>query len=351
MNLHYISNYDYLVNALVFGASKFKPSLYYDDHGNASIGFNFNLNDPLTFRRILTYLQFDVDGKFLPESAQVAERYYMQLLQFALSSHNGGNAHALNTVVQKILSARHLDTRYANVKDFARLTEFRINSQKDSVGLGFELIKTYETVVDNWITAHDFDILKSNSHLLSRSTRERAVLVSLAAQHIIGFDEEGKPKASALAQALIDDHRPRIWHFIRYALTANGATETETMRHLYEAELFGVYDEGVTQNTISRTYCKKLYDMYNEHKKDIMVFERDNGYLISKANLNYRLTPPDHIKTLEQSFSIAYNHIRSAPTIHLTKESAVNYMESHMNDLVDFWAVHGKKELEHEIAV
>ena len=351
MNLHYINNYDYLVNSLVFGASKFNPNLYFDDHGNASIGFNFNLNDPVTFKRLLTYLQFDVDGNYLPEKVWAAERYYIQLLQFALSHDNGGNVHALNTVVQKILSARHLDTRYAEVKDFPRLTEFRINSQKDSVGLGFELIKIYETVLDNWITAHEFDILKSNSHLLSRTTRERAVLVSLAAQHIIGFDAEGCPRATELANALIEDHRPKAWHYIRYGLTNGHTAERETMRHLYESELFGVYDEGVTQNTISRTYCKKLYDMYNENKKDIMLFERDNGYLISKANLAYRLTPPDHIKSLEQSFSIAYNHIRSAPTVHLTKETAVSYLESNMSDLVNFWALHSKKELDHEIAI
>lgn len=270
----------------------------------------------------------------------------------AILQENGADTISLRITVQNILAARRQDPRYNTSHNFDRATEFSIASQKDGVGLSFELIKIYEKTVDSWITAHNFDILKKNSHLLSRATKERAVLVSLAAQNYIGFDDQGNPKASKLAAALIDDHRPNAWFTIRYDAIDSFTPPHENliMRRLYESELFGVYDEGISHNSISREYCKKLYEAYNHYKELLMKFERDHGYLVSKANLIYRLSGPDHIRNLEQSFSLAYNHIRTSPKAHEAVEAAVSYMENSMDDLRDFWSRYGDQALDHEIA-
>jgi hypothetical protein len=186
--------------------------------------------------------------------------------------------------------------------------------------------------------------------LLSRNTKERAVLVSLAAQHIIGVESDGTPLNIPLANALIDDDRGETWYTIRYRLCDSALPGANVIKQrLFESELFGIYDKDTKTNNINRGCCKKLYAMYNRHKDHILQFERNYNHLIAEANLERGLTGKQQIKNLEQSFSVAYNHVRTIPYMSPPIENFVAQAEEGLEELIHFWA--RQDDLDYEIAL
>ncbi|WP_455206467.1 hypothetical protein [Kaarinaea lacus] len=350
MKLHYIKHYEALVSQLIFGSRFFHHSLYISTSGTAAIGFNFNLQDTFTLNRVLEAAGFDVDGKKLSGQALVAERYYIGLLRSAFTHCDGSDLNSLKVVVTNILSARQADSRYQAFPQFKRCDEFTLASKDKGFAITSAVIQHYERIVDNWLTAFGFDILKSNSHLLSRNTKERAVLVSLAAQQVIGVESDGTPRNVTLANALIDDDRGEAWFIIRYCLYDSALPGKSLIKQrLFESELFDIYDNDVAIDNISREQCKRLYAMYNRHKDRILQFERNYNYLIAQANLELGLTGKHQIKTLEQSFSVAYNHIRTIPYVSPPLNNYVAQIEEGLEDLINFWAQ--QDDLDYEIAL
>lgn len=350
MKLHYIEQYDALICQLVFGSRFFHHSLYISSSGTATIGFNFNLKDTFTLNCVLEAAGFDVQGKQLAGQALVAERYYIGLLRSAFTHFEGSDLGSLNVMVDNILSARLADSRYNAFPQFKRCEEFTLDDKDKGFAITHTVVNHYERIVDNWLTAFGFDILRYNSHLLSRSTRERAVLVSLAAQQIIGIESDGTPRNIPLANALIDDDRGEAWFTIRYSLCDGAAPRKSVIKQrLFESELFGIYDNDVGTDNISREQCKRLYAMYNHHKDAILQFERNYNYLIAEANLELGLKGKQIIKTLEQSFSVAYNHIRTIPYVSPPINNYVAQVEEGLEELVNFWA--RQDDLDYEIAL
>ncbi|MGD8569986.1 MAG: hypothetical protein PVJ39_18005 [Gammaproteobacteria bacterium] len=354
MKLHYTKHYDALVKRLIFGSNPFRANLYFNDTGHAAIGFNFDLRDTFTLRRVLEVLGFDVHGKHLGAEALVAERYYMGLLRSAFAPSNGSDLKSLKVVVQNILSARLSDPRYRAYPHFQRTSEFKLSNEHKGLAVVNAVIEQHERTVDNWLTAFGFDILKANSHLLSRNTKERAVLVSLAAQHVIGTNTDGSPLGLPLAHALMDNDRAQCWYQIRYGVQDQDSPSKQIIKRRYfESEIFDIYDEGITSDTISREYCKKMYAMYNACKDVILQFERRFNHLIPEANAQYRLSGRYAIKTIEQSFALAYNHIRNRPyaaaPINNFVQAYTEYVEEGIEGLVEFWAQ--TDDLDYEIAL
>lgn len=349
MKLHFIDRYDALVKTLIFGDGKFQPNLYISSAGTASIGFNFDLQNEHTVDRVLEAVNFDPTGKLLTGEALEAEHYYIGLIKSAFYHSKSSDLESLITVVENILTTRREDTRYSAYPQFARNSHFRFLDQSKGHTLCYLLTKKYEKTVDDWITAFGFDILKKNSHLLSRNSEERAVLVSLAAQGLIGFDEFGTPLSIPLANALIDDNRAEAWYQVRYGLSLKTKPDSATIKRQYfHSEVFGLYDEGVNDKNIDREQCKQIYGMYNLFKEQILFFERTYNHLIAEANEQYRATR-QHIKTLEQSFSIAYNHVRAVPSKTSLMDNYIGAMEEGMNELVETWS--RPDDLDHEIAI
>ena len=349
MKLHFIDRYDALLKSLLFGDTEFKQSLHLNSSGTASIGFNFDLQNDNTVNRVLEALNFDPQGKVLDGEAYLAEHYYIGLLKSAFYHSRSADMESLNTVVENILSARRTDNRYHIYPQFTRIEQFRFPDNDKGMALCYILTKQYEKMVDDWITSFGFDILKRNSHLLSRNSQERAVLVSLAARNIIGFDEFGSPRSISLANSFIDDNRSEAWYQIRYGLSLKNKPDSASIKKQYfESEIFSLYDNGVNTNNIDREQCKQLYSMYNLYKEHILFFERNYNYLIVQANEEFKFSG-HRIKTLEQSFSIAYNHVRNIPRQTPLIESYINTMENDMNDLVDTWS--RDDDLDHEIAI
>lgn len=350
MKLHYTKHYNDLVNQLIFGTRFFHKSLYISASGTAAIGFNFDLQDTFTLNCVLEATGFDANGKKLSGQALVAERYYIGMLRSAFTHCDGSDLNSLKVVVDNILSARQADSRYQAFPQFKRCEKFTLPHKEKGVAISHAVIKHNERLVDNWITAFGFDILKSNSHLLSRNSRERAVLVSLAAQQVIGVESDGTPRNVSLANALIDDDRGEAWFAIRYCLYNSALPNTAVIkRRLFESELFGIYDNDVSANNINRDQCKQLYAMYNRHKDRILQFERNYNHLIAEANLDLGLTGKQQIKSLEQSFSMAYNHIRTIPYTSPPINNYVAQVEDGLEELINFWAQ--QDDLDYEIAL
>lgn len=349
MKLHFVNRYDALVKSLLFGDGEFEPNLYFSASGNISIGYNYDLQNDHTVDRVLETINFDPKGKLLNGEAFEAERYYIGLIKSAFYHSKSADLESLYTVVEHILAARCEDSRYVQYPRFTRVKHFRLIDKSKAQALCFTLTKHYEKLVDDWITGFGFDILKHNSHLLSRNSQERAVLVSLAAQGILGFDELGSPKCIPLANTLIDDNRPEAWYQIRYGLSLTSKPDAASIKRQYfHSEIFGLYDEGVNDKNIDREQCKHIYRMYNLYKEQILFFERTYNHLIAEANEQYKLTS-QQIKTLEQSFSIAYNFVRNVPKQKAFAENYVESMEAGVNELVSTWS--RVDDLDHEIAI
>lgn len=351
MKLHYTQNYNQVVNQLIFGSPLFfHHSLYISNSGSASIGFDFNLRDTFTLNSVLEAVGFDVCAKKLSGQAMVAERYYIGLLRSAFTHCDGSDLNSLKVVVDNILSARQADNRYQAFPQFKRCDAFTLPSREKGSEISYSVVRHYERIVDNWLTAFGFDILKFNSHLLSRNSTERAVLVSLAAQQIIGVKSDGTPNGIPLANTLIDDDRGEAWFTIRYCLYENTLPDKSIIKQrLFESEVFGIYDDDVSMNNIGREQCKRLYAMYNRHKESILQFERNYSYLVPEANLDRGLKGKQQIKTLEQSFSVAYNHIRTIPYTAPLRNNFVTQVEEGLDELIDFWT--RQDDLDYEIAL
>jgi hypothetical protein len=105
----------------------------------------------------------------------------------------------------------------------------------------------------------------------------------------------------------------------------------------------------VGANNINREQCKQLYAMYNRNKDRILQFERNYNYLVAETNLDLGLTGKLQIKTLEQSFSVAYNHIRTIPYTSPPINNFVAQVEDGLEELINFWAQ--QDDLDYEIAL
>jgi len=350
MKLHFIDRYyDALVKKLLFGDAKFNSSLYINSAGTASIGFNFDLQHEDTVDRILEAINFDPRGKLIDGEAFVAEHYYIGLLKSAFYHSKSADLDSLTTVVDNILAARRQDDRYHTYPKFTRVEHFRLPDSNRALALCHALTRRYEKTVDDWITSFGFDILRHNSHLLSHNSRERAALVSLAAQGVLGVDEFGTPKAIPLANTLIDNNRAETWYQLRYGLSLKSKPDTTSIKRQYFlSEIFGLYDEGVDTSNIDREQSRQIYSMYNLYKEQILFFERNYNHLIAQANEEFKAFSVP-VKTLQQSFSLVYNYVRSKPAQSTLSDNYIHVMEEGMNELVDLWS--RDDDLDHEIAM
>jgi len=308
MKLHYVKDYDQILFQLLFKELLYSEKLYLSPTGTPSIGYHFDLQNNEVLLFVLEALGFDIHGTTLQGETLVAEYYYIGLLQKAINDTRYSNVEMLNETINGILARRHQDTRYPSFANIKRVTSFTIHDERAATGVAFSLIKLYEKKLDDWLTAFDFEMIRMNAYLLRRNTKERAVLVSLAAQGVLQHSN------LALAEALINDDRAEAWYVIRYGLLPNNDSlhvNATLKQRYYESELFGLYDSGISEDNLCHEQCKRIYDMFNRHKSQIMNHERSNRSLLLEANGDFGLGELTKIRTLEESFKIAYNYLRA----------------------------------------
>ena len=318
MKLHCISDHEYneLVFKLVFQSSKFHSALSISPAGFPTIGYGFNLQDDRALMPVLESLGFDVRAQRLKDDALEAEQYYIDLIRGAFKIINSNDAESLNNVIQSILGARLTDKRYPRCHHYKRIARF-VYADKEAVKHCVKAInKNYEQTVDRWLMAFDLTLVDQNPQLFARKSKERLVLLSLAFQEIIGLKPNKAPLFPALGNAFLLDNRALAWYYIRYnSFPKDEKTLQTVMRRFYESDLFGLYDEDITAENITTAQCKEIYQVYHEYKEHIIDHERRFSASIAEANAHFELPGDKVIKTLEQNFAIAYNHIRSTQKV------------------------------------
>lgn len=317
MKLHCLSDYDYneLIFKSILNKSGFTSTLTISDSGIPTIGYNFNLQDDRVLHPVLNSLGFDVYGKHLKGDAAIAEKYYVDLIRSAIQIVNSNDVESLNNVIQSILFTRISDRRYDEFSDFNRVELLIYNDEEELSRCLSAVIKNIEKSLDHWLMSFELEIVNKSAKFLARNTCERAVLFSLAYQNVIGMHAENKPKLKQLGEALANDDRAEVWYHIRYnAFSEDNKEKVTIAQRYYESELFGLYDEGTHAGNISSNQCKQVYRMYHEYKNQIIEHEKHFSIYIGEANQHFNLSGINKIKTLEQSFQIAYNRIRCKKT-------------------------------------
>lgn len=318
MKLHCITDYEYneLIYKLVFRNLKFHPSLTVSSAGYPTIGYGFNLQDDKALYPVLESLGFDVNAKQLTGAALEAEQYYMRSMRAAFRMFSN-DTESLNNLIQSILATRLTDRRYLRCHRYKRIARF-VYQDKESVKECVKaIIKNFEKIVDRWLLSFDMDIVNRNPQLFARKSRERIVLFSLAYHGIIGIKPNKTPLFPALGNAFLLDNRALAWYYIRYNALNNAIdNRLEVKQRYYESELFGLYDDGVSEENISALHCKQIYSMYREYKEHIMEHEKHNSELITEANQQFGLSGEKSIKTLGQSLVWADRQLKKVKTVH-----------------------------------
>ena len=319
MKLHCISEHEYneLIFSLVFRNNQLNCTLSVSPLGRPTIGYGFNLQDDRTLLPVLQSLEFDVYSQELQSDASQAELYYIDLIRGVFHDANSSrDAEALNNAVQSILAARLTDKRYPNWHHHKHHSQLQFDDMKAVRRCVKTVARNYEKTVDRWLMAFDMDIAKQNPQLFARKSRERAVLFSLAYQGVIGLKPNKTPLFPALGNAFLLDNRALVWYYIRYCAFLQDDKPLETvMQRYYESELFGLYDADVCGGEIATAHCREVFSMYYEYKQHILDHERRYGAMIDEANALFALAGNNAIQTLEQSFSIAHNHMNNTRTV------------------------------------
>ena len=87
-----------------------------------------------------------------------------------------------------------------------------------------------------------------------------------------------KYKSPKLREAILNDNRTEAWYEIRYITNfGKSAGAGIAKRRFYESELFGLYDDGVDDLSISEQEAMQVYRMYTEHRGDILNYELKYG--------------------------------------------------------------------------
>jgi len=328
MKLHCITDHEYneLIYNLVFRNYKFHPSLSLSSKRFPVIGYEFNLQDDKMLHPVLESLGFDVNAKQLKGPALEAEQYYINSVRAAFKLFSN-DTESLNNLVQSILATRLTDKRYLRCHHYKRIARFVFQDKEAVKNCVKAIIKSYEKIVDRWLLAFDLEIVNRNPQLFARKSRERIVLFSLAYQGVIGIKPNKTPLFPALGNAFLLDNRALAWYYIRYNALKNTIDHREEVKQrYYESELFGLYDEGVSGESITPQQYKQICGMYREYKEHIVEHENDYSELIAAANQQFDLSGDQSIKSIGQSLALADKHTTPAKTVHplpISKNSSV----------------------------
>jgi len=286
--------YNILIATEESGNPKFLP--YADSEGIATIGVGFNLQDRGARRAVLESFGFNL---FDP----VDQAYESQIIDVVseLYGNDPTSLSLLRSRLDNIMATRNADPNVPDINKFQ--SQFSFLDVSDINSTFQDLIKTvYEDKVNN---------LTPNVPI----STERAVLISLAWNGVLG------PKLSAAINGTSgngsDSDRAEAWYEIRY--NSNGGSSTSNgiaRRRFYESTLFGLYDEGVTPSSITDAQAREVYEMYTDHRVDILNYENQFSSQIPFSNNQYN-TVGNPVETLEDSLVSAANYLiqnYAAPT-------------------------------------
>ncbi|MEW5993460.1 MAG: calcium-binding protein, partial [Candidatus Zixiibacteriota bacterium] len=317
MKTHPTSDYDTDRITVLTSAEADIPRAYVDSKGVPTFGIGLNLrpHDAL----VMQALGFDFGGQYLAGTALQQERAYgRQLVQrfrqdYTVGSYDANIAEnnpakvAFDAILlqrqEYFLQLQYDPANFVSQEAYDTFilsleTEFEItsadirNALVESTLDGYTVpnvdgsqkkIPGYEASLDKWLT--DTGVGAKQQELYNHNSKERIALLSLTFNSPASG---GVPTilGQQLQNALKNDNRAEAWYEIRYNSNKGGWQEINqglaynekggagvAKRRFMEADLFGLYDEGVTTANISDEQAKDIYRMYTNHKREILTYE------------------------------------------------------------------------------
>ena len=313
MKLHVTKSYQDLVFKIIKGSQDYSARLTLDEDGNPFIGFGFNLYDQKILHCVLKSFGFDLHGELLDGEALDAEFEYARALQHILLATPKAGPEITACNLEAVMIERHYDSKYQASADFKRRRQFAYGDRAEAMMTVKLIADSCERVLDYWLLSGNEEILSINPGLFTHDKKERAALISSVYRGAINFNEYEEKTLPDLHQAILDDNRAEAWFQIRYNSVAHNSDRQRSVKYAYyESELFGLYDEDVRSAPNFREICKNIYRTYNNYRDTIMAYEKHNMALINQTNYDFGLKGEHRIKTIEQSFQIAYDSIRKS---------------------------------------
>lgn len=275
--------YIFLTKTEENGVPKLAP--YDDGVGYITIGIGFNLEEAAVRDEVFRTFGIIRNNPALSTVApapgqlsaqQVENDYINQLIATIGTASTPTDLAKLNS----IMTARAADTRLAALG--TRRSTFAFTGEPE-IRATFDRLMTniYEPKVDSWLSGIP-------------DSRERTALISLAWNQKDGSPLLGK-KLKAAIQA---DDRAEAWYEIRY--NSNSVKQAQNIRNgiakrrYFEADTFGLYDNGAnTQTTMTDVAAKGIFRMYTRHQEAIDAYDSQFGAQVALANSDYNTTIVD----------------------------------------------------------
>lgn len=320
MKLHPCDKYQACVARSIQYKHSFQSMLSLNAQKEPVIGYGFNLANERNLLCFLSTIGFDTTRETYSGPALEAEFAYIDAIKGVLESVHQTGIEIAQSNLDTIMLERYYNPRYKGKP--SNNSEFNSNYNRRKTfayldeaeaQLTLRLISNAcEHMLDYWLLNGYEEMVVRNSGLFSHDKFERVALISMVARGAITINRDGERSMPELHQALKDNDRISTWYQIRYNSNHEPANhETATKYAYYESEVFGLYDKDILQSKGFRETCKAIYQMYNDYRETIMAYEKQNAPLILQANIDFNLMGEKKIKTIEQSFKIAYDSIRN----------------------------------------
>ena len=165
----------------------------------------------------------------------------------------------------------------------------------------------YEDTLDGWLldTQRPTNVQLAEALAQLPYSTERAALLSLTYNNIIGFNGNGSVKSPALRNAILTGDRAEAWYQIRYYSNGNHLLGIARRRY-EESQIFGLFNN---PSNPSLSGAVQVYQMLTAHRAQIEVYDKTYGSAIpTKYGLaghaygNITIPP---VQTLIQAFQTA----------------------------------------------
>ncbi len=299
-----LTDYDNLLFQMLKDFEGVQPSVYVDSNHHATIGIGFEM--AAHPRAILEGMGYANNPKFLLLVSALTTAGNALYFAPTAAQANAAAQAAINQAVNGVLG-----TDYGNGGGnfgYGNNTGGSGQSADAQMEATFNLIKgTYENELDGWL----LDTQKPTNAQLGEAltqlpySTERAALLSLTYNNLIGFNGNGTVKSPTLRNAILTGDRAEAWYQIRYYSNGN-ALRGIARRRYEESQIFGLFNNP-SNPTLAGTV--QAYQMLTAHRAQIEAYDKLYG---NQIPTNYGLAgqtygnvtiPP--VQTLIQAFQPA----------------------------------------------
>ena len=257
------TDYQDLIFQMLYAFEGSKPYAYNDTNQNPTMGLGFEISANAT--EILKGMGYSAS----PDSLGTTKFNNFASALKAVGESCYPSDSALQAAIDNVANSV-LGTHYGNGTnfDYANNTGGSGLSADDQMKATFNLIEnTYEKSLDGWLLDVQNPTLAQQNAALAQLpySTERAALLSLTYNNLIGFKANGEPKSKHLRDAILNGNRAEAWYEIRYK-SNGGSLDSQTgigKRRYAEAAIFGLYNNGGAG--LTEAEALQVYQMCTTH--------------------------------------------------------------------------------------